>query len=213
MNKNNLAGLVITLLTCHSCLVVPVASNKTDPTSQTPATKGKTCYPETFEPSKVSKTSENSSQLETTADKLAATGQHKEAVQKYIEAGEALANEMEADGRMADLEISAMFRGGSFQEENRAVFQKQAESNFKIGRSYTQLGEWESAIDCFDRTLNIGILPPNDAIAYLNRGDAYEKMGVKDKAKADFQLAANLFEKYKLPSYQKVAESRLQATK
>lgn len=222
MNKQNLTAFAITLLTCHSCLVVPapippplpVASGETEPNAQLPATRGKTCYPETFEPSKVSKTSESSNSLEATADKLAATGKHKEAIQKYIEAGEALVNEMEADGRMADMEISAMFRGGTvedFQKENRAVFQKQAESNFKMGRSYTQFGEWESAIDCFDRTLNIGILPPNDAIAYLNRGDAYEKMGAKDKAQTDFQQAANLFKKYKLSSYQKISENRLQA--
>jgi hypothetical protein len=36
-------------------------------------------------------------------------------------------------------------------------------------------------------------------------------MGAKDRAKNDFQQAANLFKKYKLPSYQKLAESRLQA--
>jgi hypothetical protein len=36
-------------------------------------------------------------------------------------------------------------------------------------------------------------------------------MGAKDKAKADFQQAANLFKKHKLPSYQKLSQKRLQA--
>jgi hypothetical protein len=36
-------------------------------------------------------------------------------------------------------------------------------------------------------------------------------MGAKDKAKTDFQQAANLFKKHKLPSYEKLAQKRLQA--
>jgi tetratricopeptide (TPR) repeat protein len=86
-----------------------------------------------------------------------------------------------------------------------------ATPNFKVGQSYAQLGKLESALDCFNGTLKVGILPPNDAIAYLNRGDVYERMGAKDKAKADFQQAANLFKKHKLPSYQKLSQKRLQA--
>ena len=95
-----------------------------------------------------------------------------------------------------------------FRKENRPLVQKSAELNFKVGQSYAQLGKLESALDCFNGTLKVGgILPPNDAITYLNRGDVYERMGAKDKAKADFQQAANLFKKHKLPSYQKLLRS------
>ena len=62
-----------------------------------------------------------------------------------------------------------------------------------------------------ESTLKSWILPPNDAIAYLNRGDVYERRGAKDKAKTDFQQAANLFKKHNLPSYEKLAQKRLQA--
>jgi tetratricopeptide (TPR) repeat protein len=212
----------ITLLTSHSCLVVsaptplpiPVDLDETETRVQAPKVEKKTCYPENFEEIQVSEASKDSSSLEATADKLAAAGKHKEAIQKYIEAGKTLVDETEADGRMAELEVSAMFGGGTvedFQNENRAIFQNQAETKFKMGRSYTQLGKWEVAIDCFDRVINGGILPPNDAIAYLNRGNAHERMGVKDKARADFQQATNLFKKYKLPSYEKLAQKRLLA--
>jgi tetratricopeptide (TPR) repeat protein len=98
-----------------------------------------------------------------------------------------------------------------FRKENRPLIQKSAELNFKVGQSYAQLGKLESALDCFNGTLKVGIFPPNDAITYLNRGDVYERRGVKDKAKTDFQQAANLFKKHNLPSYEKLAQKRLQA--
>ena len=215
-------AFAIAFLTCQSCLVVPVpiplpipvGSDEAETTVQAPETKKETCYPQASEPSQ---SSESSSNLELRADKLAADGKHGEAIEKYIEASKVLVNEMEADGRMAEMEVSAMFGGGSvedFQNEHRAEFQEIVETKFKMGQSYSQLKKWEAAIDCFDRVINGGILPPNDAITYLNRGDAHERMGAKDKASADFQQATNLFKKHKLPSYEKLAQKRLQtATK
>lgn len=214
----------IVLLTCHSCLVVPVpiplpipvASGETETTNtKLEASWEKTCYADVLTESEGRKITESSDSLEASADKLAAAGKHKEAIRKYNEAGAAALNEAIADGRAEEMDVDSSLYSKDeiedFREKHRPLIQKSAESNFKIGQSYAQLGKLESAIDCFNRTLKVGILPPNDAIAHLNRGDAYERMGAKDKAKADFQQAANLFKKHKLPAYQKLSEKRLQA--
>ncbi|MEG4915739.1 tetratricopeptide repeat protein [Microcoleus sp. B7-D4] len=172
----------------------------------------KTCYADALTRSEASNISENSEKLEATADKLAATGKHKDAIRKYHESGAAALNEAIASGSTAEIE-DYVGDVEDFRNENRQLIQKSAEFDFKLGQSYAQIGKLESAIDCFNRTLKIGILPPNDAITYLNRGDAYERTGDKDRARSDFQQAANLFKKYKLSSYQKQAEKRLQTTK
>ncbi|TAG60285.1 MAG: tetratricopeptide repeat protein [Oscillatoriales cyanobacterium] len=231
------AILVIALSACHGCLVVPVPipvpisnssevspsttpSQKSAPSQQVQANDEKykkTCHADALTESEGREITENSGNLETAADKLAITGKHKEAIRKYNEAAAAMLNEAITDGSAEDMEISAIWhnwRGEGiegFREENRPLLQKSAESNFKIGTSYAKLGKLELAIDCFNQTIKIGILPPNDAIAYLNRGDAYQRAGNKEKAKADFQQAVNLFKKYKLLSYQKNSEKRLRS--
>jgi len=211
-------AFVIALLTCHSCLVVstpvppsaPVTLDKDTETTQLEPGLEKTCYADALTESEGRKITGSSESLETAADKLAAAGKHKEAVRKYHEAGAATLNEAIADGRADSMENYTGDVEG-FWKENRPLIQKSAELNFKVGQSYAQLGKLESALDCFNGTLKVGILPPNDAIAYLNRGDVYERMRAKDKAKTDFQQAANLFKKHKLPSYEKLAQKRLQA--
>jgi tetratricopeptide (TPR) repeat protein len=206
------------LLTCHGCLVtptpvpppIPVTSDKEAETTQIEASLEKTCYADALTESEGRKITGSSESLETAGDKLAGAGKHKEAIGKYNEAGAAKLNEVIADGRPGSMENYTGDVEG-FRKENRPLIQKSAELNFKVGQSYAQLGKLESALDCFNGTLKVGILPPNDAIAYLNRGDVYERMGAKDKAKTDFQQAANLFKKHKLPSYEKLAQKRLQA--
>lgn len=84
---------------------------------------------------------------------------------------------------------------------------------FKVGRAFAGNKQYLAAIACFNESLEGGISAPNDAIAHLNRGDAYERMGDKIKAKVDFQQAVNLFKKYKLASYQKTSEQRLKSIK
>ncbi|MCC3506237.1 MULTISPECIES: tetratricopeptide repeat protein [unclassified Microcoleus] len=156
----------------------------------------------------------NSGALEALGDKLATAGKHQEAIRKYNEAGASLLNESVRDGSALDVEVDALFRSKEeieeFREKHRLLIQRSAESNFKIGRSYAALGKYENAIDCFDSALKIGILPPNDATTYLNRGDAYEKIGNKAKAKADFQQAAILFKNHKQFTYEKTAKQMLQ---
>jgi tetratricopeptide (TPR) repeat protein len=211
-------AFAIALLTCHSCLVVPapvppsipVTSDKEAETTQLEAGLENTCYADALTESEGRKITESSESLETAGDKLAAAGKHQEAIRKYNEAGAATLNKAIADGRAEEMENYIGDVEG-FRAENRPLVQKSAELNFKVGQSYAQLGKLESALDCFNGTLKVRILPPNDAIAYLNRGDVHERIGAKDKAKADFQQAANLFKKHKLPSYQKLSEKRLQA--
>jgi tetratricopeptide (TPR) repeat protein len=217
-------AFAIALLTCHGCLIVPVSAPPPAPiplnnngkaaiTQREPGWE-KTCFADAPNEAEGRKITASSDSLETAADKLAATGKHKEAIRKYGEAGAAALNEAIADGSMEDVEIDAFLYGKDdtgFKEQHRPLMQKSAESTFKIGQSYAQIEKYENAVDCFNNTLKTGILPPNDAIAYLNRGDAHERIGAKDKARADFQQAANLFKKYKLSSYQKLSEKRLQA--
>jgi len=215
----------ITLLTCHSCLVVPVSvpppapatlentlNDKSENTQLEPGWE-KTCYADALTESEGRKITDSSNTLEASADKLAAAGKHKEAIQKYNEAGVAALNEAIADDHAEQMDTDTLLYSKeeieNFRDKHRPLIQKSAESNFKIGQSYAQLGQLESAIDCFNGTLKVGILPPNDAIAYLNRGEAYARIGSNDKAKTDFQQAANLFKKYKLLSYQKLSEERL----
>ncbi|MEG4323884.1 MULTISPECIES: tetratricopeptide repeat protein [unclassified Microcoleus] len=230
LNLSTLAkttAFAIALLTCQSCLVVPVSVPSPTPVTledilndaiqETPLDigLGKTCYADALTKSEGEKVTASSDSLETAADKLATAGKHKEAIRKYNEAAAAAMNEAVADGSIENMEIDAFLykkdETEAFKEEHRPIIQKSAESNFKIGSSYARIGEYEKAIDCFNGTLKVGILPPNDAIAYLNRGDAHERMGARDKAIADFQQAANLFKKHKLPSYEKLAQKRLQA--
>ena len=213
-------AFAFTLLTCHSCLIVPppvpppvpTSSDKKAESTQLEPGLEKTCYADALTESEGRKVIQSSESLETAADKLVAAGKHKEAIGKYNEAGAAALNEAIADGRAEKMDDYVGDVEG-FRAENRPLIQKSAEFNFKIGQSYAQLGKLESALDCFNGTLKVGILPPNDAIAYLNRGDTHERMGAKEKARTDFQQATNLFKKYKLPSYEKLAQKRLQATK
>lgn len=230
MHKNFIKLTVLAIaLTCHGCLVVPTLTPTPLPSStesfpqteesassqQTEALQKKyqkTCYADALTESEGREITESSDKLESAADKLAAAGKYKDAIKKYNEAGAAAMNEAIADGRVEDMENFVGDVEG-FRAENRPVIQRAAEFNFKIGQSYAQLGKLEPALDCFNETLKVGILPPNDAITYLNRGDVYERMGSKDKAKTDFQQAANLFKKHKLISYQKDAEKRYQGLK
>jgi len=65
--------------------------------------------------------------------------QRQEAIQKYKEAGATALNEAIADGRAENMEDSVIRHSGDvegFREENRALVEKSAESNFKVGRSY-----------------------------------------------------------------------------
>ena len=230
-NLTKIAASAIALLVCNGCLIVPVPvpipiSSEAHPSptaspqeAQTLHEKyKKTCYADALTENEGRKIAEASGNLEVTADKLAAAGKHKDAIRKYNEANAATLNEAIADGSAEEIEVSALWHSWSgegvegFKKDNQTLLQKITESNFKIGSSYARLGQLEQAIDCFDQTLKIGILPPNDAIAHLNRGDAYERMGKKEKAKADFQQAVNLFKKYKLTSYQKISENRLRLT-
>lgn len=221
-------ALAIALL-CSGCIVIPVPvpipiASEGNSATALPFRKQfttkldekyrNTCYADSVPESESSAITEDSGKLETAGDRLVAAGKYKQAIRKYNEASAAALNESIADGSALEMEIDTLLYSKEeieeFREKHRLLIQKSAESNFKIGSSYAKIGKYKNAIDCFSGTLKIGILPPNDAIAYLNRGDAYEKMGDKAKARTDFWQAVILFKKYKREAYQKISEQRLQ---
>lgn len=232
MQKIFIKSVVLAIaLLCNSCTIIPIpipipiaidngsAEVSPSPSPEQSTTKleekyKKTCYADVLTESEGRAITEDSGKLEVAADKLALAGEHKEAIRKYNEAGAATLNEAIKDGSALQMEIDTLLYNKeeveAFREKHRPLVQRSVESSFKIGSSYSRIGEYEKAIDCFNGVLKVGILPPNDAITYLNRGDTYARMGVKDKAKTDLQQAVVLFGKYKLPSYQKEAEKRLQ---
>ena len=227
----NKGATVVVTIACHGCLAIPVPIPVPIPVETSPESSSspqesqqlldekykKTCYADALTEDEGRAITEDSGKLEVAADKLALAGKHKEAIRKYNEAGAATLNEVIKDGSALQMEADAFLYNKeeveSFREKHRPLVQRSAESSFKIGSSYSRIGEYEKAIDCFNGVLKVGILSPNDAITYLNRGDTYARMGVKDKAKADLHQAVVLFKKYKLPSYQKEAEKRLEAIK
>jgi Flp pilus assembly protein TadD len=82
---------------------------------------------------------------------------------------------------------------------------------FKVGRAAAKAEKHEMAITCFTESLANKIEKPNDASAYLNRGEAYLTTGQREKARQDYQKAATLFQQYKLPQYQKMAADKLRS--
>lgn len=89
------------------------------------------------------------------------------------------------------------------------VMEKSAQMLVQVGRAYTQLQKHENAADCFSIAIRFRIDKPNDAIAYLNRADAYQRLGERVRALEDFTTASDLFKQYKLPAYQKIADDRI----
>jgi tetratricopeptide (TPR) repeat protein len=142
----------------------------------------------------------SSKDVEAEGDKL----EGHEALNKYQEANILYAGELGyAIGRNMKGDPSALM------ELNKSV--ASAEFSFKVGRAFAKTGKHEIAIACFTESLREKIDKPNDASAYLNRAEAYIAIGQKTKAIADLKLAANLFEQYKLPQYQKLATDRLRS--
>lgn len=207
-------AFVIALLTCHGCLVVPapaplstpVTSTETKSTSSSATLPLPDCVDSLPNlPIERVRKGKPSAEVETEADQLEEQGKGKEALDKYSEAQTLYFGEL---GRAAG---SMLGHGDPTAITEVNVSVDSPTFSFKVGRAFARTGQYLPAIGCFTESLNGGISAPNDAIAYLNRGDVYERMGAKDKAKADFQQATNLFKKHKLPSYQKLSEQRLQA--
>lgn len=148
---------------------------------------------------------ESSQELEKQADKLLALGSYELAVKKYAEVSAQMLTE-----NYSALEQAASEAGNvkEFKSANLELLQRLAELQFKVGRSYAQLGKNENALDCFSQALKYEIEPPNDAMTYINRGDAYRDLGKVELARADYLKASELFKKYKLPEYIKMADDR-----
>lgn len=203
-------GLAIALLVLYGCAQasdLPLVRGKQEASTAGSQTSNLDCLG--FLPNlpieKIRK-NEPSKNVEDEADRLEENRRSQQALEKYSEAHTLYFGELgRASGRAlwgdfdatADINISV----GS------STFL------FKVGRAFAGNKQYSEAIACFSESLEGGILEPNDAIAYLNRGDAYERLGDTAKAKADFRQAVTLFKKYKQPTYQRISEQRLQAAK
>lgn len=142
--------------------------------------------------------------LETQADRLVAQKNYPAAIRKF---NEAIAGYYKASGLPADeskyKDIAAL------KQTHPKAMEKAAQLLVQVGRAYTQLQKFENAADCFSTAIRFRIDKPNDAIAYLNRADAYQRLGKRVEALEDFTTASDLFKQYKLPKYQKEADDRI----
>lgn len=222
MNLTKLPVVAIALF-CQSCMIIPVpipvSNGKVSPSVGEPTQKlsqeySTTCYANALTEAESQKIVGDSASLEAEGDRLAAQNKHEEALRRYNEASAVALNEYLStlDRWDKDESQDAQSSVELFLSANEKIIQRGAEMNFKIGLTYAQLNKTELAIDCFNETLRDkgGIAPPNNAAALLNRGDAYLKLGDKDKARQDYEEAAKLFEEYKLPDYKKRALDKLQ---
>jgi tetratricopeptide (TPR) repeat protein len=78
--------------------------------------------------------------------------------------------------------LKAMFEEDGYEEDD-------AEVMYWIGRCRMRLDQPAEAVEAFSEAIR---LEPDFAGAYRARGEAHEKLGAKDKAKADFAKAADL---------------------
>ena len=62
------------------------------------------------------------------------------------------------------------------------------------GRSYYELGQYQRAIEDFDKAIELDPLDweENNALVYGSRGDAYSALGNITQAEADFAKACSL---------------------
>lgn len=198
------AIFTIALLTCHGCALVPAIVSTSSEASPSPSSS---TIPDCLNslpnlPIGQIRKGKSSADVEAEADELEEQGKGQEALNKYSEAHTLYFGELgRASGRALWGDYSATMKINI--SVNSPTF------SFKVGRAFAKNGQYPPAIGCFTESLDEGISAPNDAIAYLNRGDAYERIGNKEKAKANFQQATNLFKKYRLASYKKDAEKRI----
>jgi tetratricopeptide (TPR) repeat protein len=201
--------LVIAVIVCNGCTVSVKTSNSEMSPSPIEVASPEVATPDCLESLAKISTQKNedeySRDVEAQADKLEAAGKGQEALNKYSEAyllhsgekGYAAGRAMRGDPS-ASLEINTSIESPEFP--------------FKVGRAFAKAGKHEVAITCFTESLDKKVASPNDASAYLNRGEAYLTTGQKEKARQDYQKSAELFQKYKLPQYQKMATDRLRST-
>lgn len=196
--------VLIVILICNGCTANPVTTSNTEASPSPSPVEAAASDCLNFLPKvTVQKDEDKSSRdVETEGDKLEAQGKGQAALNKYSEAYLLYSGELGyATGRAMRGDPSA------FIEVNTSI--NSAEFPFKVGRAFAKVGKSEVAITCFTESLNNKIASPNDASAYLNRGDSYRAIGQKVQARQDYQKSADLFQQYKLPQYKKMATERL----
>ena len=207
---NKIMGLMIVVVTCNSCTARTTVTSKNEPSPNLSLSPSpiETVAPDcltTLSKITIQKDEEKSSkEVEAEGDKLEAQGKGQEALNKYSEAYILYQGELGyATGRAMRGDPSASI------EINTSI--AEPEFPFKIGRAFAKIGKHKIAISCFSESLTRKIASPNDASAYLNRAEAYIATGQKEKARQDYQKSATLFQKYKLPQYQKMATDKLRS--
>lgn len=193
-------------LALNACAVVPIPIflGGEDP-SPSPTGEDKTCDADALNNQEMKGVTLPESFLEKQATDYESQGNHALAVKKHNEAMGAYMQKTE----LIDNDLSDFDSIAALKEKYPQELQRMAEYAVKIGRNYSQLQKYENAVHCFSRAMKFRINKPNDATAYLNRGDAYQKLGERDKAIEDFTTASALFKEYKLPTYQKIADDRI----
>lgn len=201
-----LIGLVIGLIIRNGCSAKPDAISSNEPSSPSPVEpvalpdclKSLPNVPVREDEDSTSKT------VEAEGDAFEAEGRGQEALNRYGEARLMYSGELGyATGRAMRGDPSASM------ELNTSV--DSPEFPFKVGRAFAKTGKHEIAIACFTESLNKKIASPNDASAYLNRGEAHLAIGQKEKARLDYQKSVELFQTYKLPQYEKMATEKLRS--
>ena len=168
-------------------------------------------------------------ELEKQGDKLFGQNDYKLAAQKYAETVTQVLIDNDSDLQQISREVAINLRLSAGIEGNgilaRSIrkeaimsrllkekpdfLQKLAELQFKRGQAYARFNENNQATDCFSAALELKIIPPNDASAYLNRAEAYRAAGLNGSAHADYLKASELFKQYKLPKYAQIADEKL----
>lgn len=193
-----LIGAVTVLVIRNGCTVKPETTSNSETSSDSVSTLTPDCLKSL--PNVLIRKDEDSADVEAEGDKLkgqAALNKYSEARLLYLgELGYATARAMKGDPS-ASMELNLSIASSKFP--------------FKVGQAFAQTGKHEIAITCFTESLSEKLLPPNDASAYLSRGEAYLATGEKLKARQDYQKSAELFQKYKLPQYSKKATDRLRS--
>ncbi|MEG4294812.1 tetratricopeptide repeat protein [Microcoleus sp. C2C3] len=199
-----LIGLAIALLIRNGCTANPVTTSNTEASPSPVETATPDCLTSLSKVTVQKDEDKSSRDVEAEGDKFETQGKGQEALNKYNKARILYFKELSyATEKLKEGDQSA------FMETNTSI--ESPEFPFKLGRAFAKTGKHEIAINCFTKSLKEKINPPNDASAYLNRGEAYLATGQKEKARQDYQKSVDLFQKHNLPQYKKMAADKLRS--
>ena len=120
---------------------------------------------------------------------------------RYREAAEQFRRiiEIQPDNFQGYSNLGSMYYLLGLYEHAAAMYRRAIEinpnedSHTNLGTTYFYLGQYEAAIEAY--TAAVGLNPRND-ILHCNLGDAYQRVGRKQEAEAQFKSASNLLKEY-----------------